>query len=143
MKQSTTIAYLCSEYPAISHTFIFREIASLRSAGLTVHPATIRQSSNIGVMTPGEQQEAKDTFVVLSRTLPSIFKAHAHCMLKNPAGYLRMAIAGLKPVFKGPSPIKAAAYFAEAEFSSNGFTTWASIMSMNISATLLPLSLSL
>lgn len=115
MKQPTTIAYLCSEYPAISHTFIFREIESLRSAGLKVHTATIRQSSNIGVMTPGEQQEAKDTFVVLSRSLPSVFKAHAHCMLKNPAGYLRMATAGLKPVFKGPrSPIKAAAYFAEA-----------------------------
>ncbi|TNJ37002.1 glycosyltransferase family 4 protein [Prosthecochloris vibrioformis] len=115
MKQLTPIAYLCSEYPAISHTFIFREIESLRQAGMTVHTATIRKSSDIGLMTPAEQHEAAETFVVLSRSLYAMLKAHVHCLLKNPAGYMRMAIAGLKPVFNGPrSPIKAAAYFTEA-----------------------------
>lgn len=37
-----TVAYLASEYPASSHTFIRREIAALRVAGVKIAPFTIR-----------------------------------------------------------------------------------------------------
>ena len=37
-----TIAYLTSEYPALSHTFIRREIAALRARGLDVRPFSVR-----------------------------------------------------------------------------------------------------
>jgi glycosyltransferase involved in cell wall biosynthesis len=110
-----TIAYLCSEYPAISHTFIFREIESLRKAGMIVHTASIRRSSNLSVMTSSEQLEAEKTLMVLSQPLLLILSAHLHCMYKNPTGYLRMATGALKLLIKGPkSPIKAFGYFAEA-----------------------------
>ncbi len=109
------IAYLCSEYPAISHTFIYREIESLRRAGMTVHTASIRKPSNLKVMTPAEQTEAEETLMVLSMPLLSMLGAHLHCMKKSPAGYLRMAAAGLRLLISGPkSPVKAVAYFAEA-----------------------------
>lgn len=109
------IAYLCSEYPAISHTFIYREIESLRKAGMSVHTASIRKPSNLDVMTPDEQQEAGRTLMVLSMPLPQMLAAHLHCIKKNPAGYLRMAASGLRLLTTGPkSPLKAAAYFAEA-----------------------------
>ncbi|WP_168157442.1 glycosyltransferase family 4 protein [Erythrobacter sp. QSSC1-22B] len=36
------IAYLASQYPAPSHTFIRREIAALRSQGLTILPFSVR-----------------------------------------------------------------------------------------------------
>ena len=36
------IAYLTSEYPALSHTFIRREIAALRARGLDVRPFSVR-----------------------------------------------------------------------------------------------------
>ncbi len=109
------IAYLCSEYPAISHTFIYREIESLRNAGMTVHTASIRKPSNLTVMTPAEQKEAEETLMVLSMPLPLMLSAHLHCLKKNPAGYLRMAAAGLQLLTSGPkSPLKAVAYFAEA-----------------------------
>ncbi|ABB24236.1 glycosyltransferase family 4 protein [Pelodictyon luteolum] len=115
MNKATTIAYLCSEYPAVSHTFIFREIESLRQAGILVHTATIRRTSNLGLMTASEQDEAKRTFAVITEPLPAIFKAHAKSLIRNPAGYLRMAAAALKPAFTGPcKPIKAVAYFIEA-----------------------------
>ena len=109
------IAYLCSEYPAVSHTFIFREIESLRQAGMTVHTATIRKPANLSVMTPAEQDEAKRTLVVLSQPLSGMLRAHVHCLIKSPAGYIRMAFEALRPAFSGPKkPIKAAAYFMEA-----------------------------
>ena len=109
------IAYLCSEYPAVSHTFIFREIESLRKAGMSVRTASIHRPANLAIMTPAEQKEAEETLMVLSESLPSIIGAHLHCLLKKPAGYLRMATSALKLMTKGPkSPMKAAAYFAEA-----------------------------
>lgn len=114
MKKSA-IAYLCSEYPAISHTFIYREIESLRKAGMTVHTASIRKPSNLTVMTPAEQDEAANTLIVLSMPLLQMLGAHLHCIKKNPAGYLRMAASGLRLLTSGPkSPLKAVAYFAEA-----------------------------
>ncbi|MEZ5734617.1 MAG: glycosyltransferase [Novosphingobium sp.] len=41
----TRIAYLASEYPAASHTFIRREIAALRKRGFTILPFSVRPSS--------------------------------------------------------------------------------------------------
>ena len=109
------IAYLCSQYPAISHTFIYREIESLRKGGMTVHTASIRLPENLAVMTPAEQEEANRTLMVLSMPFLSMLGAHLHCLKKNPAGYLRMAASGLRLLTNGPkSPLKAAAYFAEA-----------------------------
>ena len=109
------IGYLCSEYPAISHTFIYREIESLRKAGMIVHTASIRRPSNLTVMTSDEQVEAENTLMVLSQPLPLMLSAHMHCLFKNPIGYLRMAGGALKLLVKGPkSPVKAVAYFTEA-----------------------------
>jgi colanic acid/amylovoran biosynthesis glycosyltransferase len=109
------IAYLCSEYPAISHTFIYREIESLRKTGMSVYTSSIRKPSNLKVMTQAEQKEAAETLMVLSMPLPSMLGAHLHCLKKNPAGYLRMAAAGIRLLTIGPkSPLKAVAYFAEA-----------------------------
>ena len=109
------IAYLCSEYPAISHTFIYREIESLRKAGMTVHTASIHKPAGLGIMTAAEQKEAENTLMVLSQSAPSILKAHLHCLMKNPGGYLKMSAAALGLLTKGPKdPVKAAAYLAEA-----------------------------
>ena len=109
------IAYLCSEYPAISHTYIYREIESLRKAGMIVHTASIHKPTNLSMMTSAEQLEAEHTMMVLSQSISSIIGAHLHCILKKPAGYLRMTAGALKLLTKGPkSPVKALAYFAEA-----------------------------
>ena len=109
------IGYLCSEYPAISHTFIYREIESLRQAGMTVCTASVHRPEKLQVMTPAEQQEAAGTLMVLSQPPLLMLGAHLACLTRNPAGYLHMAAAALKLLKKGPkSPVKAAAYFVEA-----------------------------
>lgn len=109
------IAYLCSEYPAISHTFIYREIESLRKAGMTVFTASIHKPDKLDIMTPDERKEAADTLMVLSQPPAAIIGAHLHCLLKNPGGYLKMTSKALTLLITGPkNPVKAAAYFAEA-----------------------------
>jgi glycosyltransferase involved in cell wall biosynthesis len=56
-----TIAYLVSEYPSASHTFIRREIAELRKRGFTIAPfsvrappANVRTSDEVGIVVGGK-----------------------------------------------------------------------------------------
>lgn len=109
------IAYLCSEYPAISQTFIFREIESLRQSGFEVATISIHPQINLDVMTVAEQQEAANTLVMTRLSWASILGGHLLVLLRSPLGYIRMALTALTLLTKGPkSPVKALAYFVEA-----------------------------
>lgn len=109
------VAYLCSEYPAISQTFIFREIESLRQSGVEVVPISIHPQANLEIMTAAEQREAANTRVMTRLSWASILGAHLLVLLRSPRGYLRMALTALTLLTKGPkSLIKALAYFVEA-----------------------------
>jgi glycosyltransferase involved in cell wall biosynthesis len=109
------IAYLCSEYPAISQTFIFSEIASLRQAGFDVTAISVHSQSQLEVMTEHERLEAANTLIMTRCSLLSIIGIHLFLMVRSPAGYLRMIAAACSLLLKGPrSPFKALAYFTEA-----------------------------
>jgi glycosyltransferase involved in cell wall biosynthesis len=109
------IAYLCSEYPAVSQTFIFREIESLRRAGYAVTPISVHRQTRLEVMTEAEKEEAANTLVMTRLSLPAILGAHLHMLLRSPAGYLRMTASALALLTKGPkNPFKALAYWVEA-----------------------------
>jgi len=108
------IAYLCSEYPAVSQTFIFREIASLRQAGFNVTPVSVHRQANLEVMTEGERQEAANTLVMTNLRLLAILAAHLRVLLRSPRGYARMTAMALSLVTKGPkNPFKTLAYWVE------------------------------
>ncbi len=109
------VAYLCSEYPAISQTFIFREIKSLRAAGHEVTAFSVHSQSHLDVMTEDERKEASGTLVMTSLSVFSILASHLGIMLSSPAGYFRMIAGALSLLIRGPkSPFKALAYFTEA-----------------------------
>ena len=109
------IAYLCSEYPAISHTFIFREICSLRENGIEVVTASVKPARHLEAMTAEEQQEAANTLVMKRLSPLAILGAHCKVLGRSPAGYLRMLTTALSFLVKGPkNPVKALGYLAEA-----------------------------
>lgn len=113
--QTGTIAYLSSEYPAISHTFIFREVQALRGQGFAVKTASILKPRNVAIMTPEEQADAKDTLCIKGCGFARL--AAAHTVLKMTAffSYMRMFAYALSLWSNGPMPlVKAMAYFAEA-----------------------------
>ncbi len=64
-RHMTRIAYLVSEYPALSHTFIQREIAALRAAGRDVITASLRRTSGHHIAGEAEAAEARATFYVI------------------------------------------------------------------------------
>jgi hypothetical protein len=56
------IAYLTGAYPAVSHTFILREVEALRRLGLDIVTCSIRRSGPEHLRGPAEKHAAETTF---------------------------------------------------------------------------------
>ena len=114
---SDAVAYLTGEYPIVSHTFIQREIAAVREAGLTVVPFAIRPTGPEHLTGPEERAAAKETFYVLAvaKNPVRLLSAHAACFLRTPGRYLRtLALAFEAGGPGGNALIWRLFYFAEA-----------------------------
>src|SRR3982074_3418011 len=65
MSKKKTIAYLITEYPAVSHTFIRREIVALERAGVDVIRIALRGWDYDEVIDPDDLRERARTMYVL------------------------------------------------------------------------------
>ena len=81
------VAYLVSEYPAPSHTFIRREVAALREAGVDVLTFSIRPSSR-ALESAWDRAAAETTFVVLDQSALTFLCAHLVAAITAPVRYL-------------------------------------------------------
>lgn len=109
------IAYLVSEYPAISHTFVLREIQALRGLEYIVHTASVRPPKNIDDMTADEKKEASDTMVIQKAPLHRIVKAHWTLLVNRPKHYFKMLYQAVSLSRRGIHHIlKCFFYFIEA-----------------------------
>jgi glycosyltransferase involved in cell wall biosynthesis len=109
------IAYLTSQYPATSHTFISREVAALRKLGLSLDTFSIRPPSPAELQDEGIAAEARNTFTVLKQPVTTTLGAHLGTVFSNPAGYLRtlgLALSHRPPGLRGFA--LSLAHFAEA-----------------------------
>jgi len=60
---SGAVAYLVSRYPAVSHTFILREVQGLRAMGLRVEVASVNAPDRLPErMSDGEREESEATY---------------------------------------------------------------------------------
>ncbi len=109
------IGYLASEYPAISHTFIFREVRILRDRGYSVITASINDSKNVERMTPEEQRDKQETFYIKSAGKMTVFRDHLSLFFSSPFRYLRLFINAHRLLDEtSVSWIKRTMYFFEA-----------------------------
>ncbi len=109
------IAYLTNPYPAISHTFIFREIEALRQEGFEIVTASIHRAPDIDKMSKEEQLEARNTYVLRETTLAVRLRALLDTVSHSPLGFIRMSIKALSFTKNGKSSlVKCLCYFAEA-----------------------------
>lgn len=113
---SPGVAYLTSRYPALSHTFIEREVAALREQGTRVDTFSVRPWAPEDLKSRSMRAEAERTTVLLgadrSRAVP---RAHAALARRRPGAYA----AGLgRALRSGDDTAKARLwqcfYFAEA-----------------------------
>lgn len=110
------IAYLVSTYPAVSHTFILREVQRLRGANFEIHFASINPPDRpADCMTLEEQHESDATFYVKREGVRGAILAHWAVLMNSPKSYF----AGLWFALKlGGSDLRrlvfAVCYFVEA-----------------------------
>lgn len=99
------IAYLTGEYPKVSHTFIQREIETLRADGWDVEACTIRRAAPKDVVGEWQQQEQARTFSVLERAKnpAALVRAHLWAVKRAPKRWLSAAALAVRtcpPGFK-------------------------------------------
>lgn len=89
----TTIAYLVSQYPAPSHTFIRREIGALKAAGVSIVTFSIRPPPPGGG--PLDEAARAETQVVLGRS-PLTYLAAVVAGLAKPSRWLSILALALR-----------------------------------------------
>jgi colanic acid/amylovoran biosynthesis glycosyltransferase len=109
------IAYLSSEYPAISHTFIFREVQELRKLGFDIRTTSIRRPAALNKMTDEEKKDAENTLYIKDTSKKNILLIHLKLFLKSPHRYFSMLSNTFRFSRKGNFGLmKTIGYFIEA-----------------------------
>ena len=83
------VAYLVSAYPAVSHTFIAREIDALRGRGIGVETFTIRRTPDDQLLSEADRVDAAEVFAVLPVRPWRLAWAHLSAIASRPSGYRR------------------------------------------------------
>lgn len=91
------IAYLVSQYPAISHTFILREVLLLRERGFEIATASINAADRpLEKMTGQEKIEAQNTFFVKAQGVKGALSAAWATLKSDPKAFLKGLALALK-----------------------------------------------
>jgi glycosyltransferase involved in cell wall biosynthesis len=89
------IGYLISRYPAISHTFILREVMELRTLGFDIRVASINDCDRAGAaLTPAERTEWEHCFYVKKAAARFLWD-FLLTLAANPWGLARAALFAL------------------------------------------------
>lgn len=114
------VAYLCSEYPAISHTFVLREVEALRRLGASIATFSIRRTPSERLLSRADREADESTIAILPPRWGRLLAAHARLLSRAPLAYLsalRFALGLAGPGLRGR--IWQVFYFAEAVFLWN------------------------
>jgi colanic acid/amylovoran biosynthesis glycosyltransferase len=109
------VAYLCSRYPDVSHTFIQREVLAMRRLGLQVATISIRRARPEQVLSRADHDEFERTYAILPPSPGDHLAAHARTLLRHPLAWARTLARSLR---LSPGGARAGLwrvfYFAEA-----------------------------
>src|SRR6185369_4050747 len=82
-----SLAYLASQYPASSHTFIRREIEAMRELRREVDTYSVRAPSAAETVSETDRTEAERTFYILRQSTGSFIGAHLGTLFTWPGAY--------------------------------------------------------
>jgi colanic acid/amylovoran biosynthesis glycosyltransferase len=78
------IAYLLSQYPAVSHTFFLKEILGLKQLGFQVETASINPTDrSFDLLPPQEAEEAQNTYYIKSLDVKKILRVMPLLAIRN------------------------------------------------------------
>ena len=84
------LGYLVGQYPALSHTFVLREVLALRRLGIDVCVVSVRKCDRpVAELSRDEAEEARRTFSVMGAGARHALLANLRVLFRHPIGYLR------------------------------------------------------
>lgn len=85
------LGYLCSEYPAVSHTFVLREVEALRRRGAEIETFSIRPTRPDQLLSAADREAAATTTSILPPSPARLGAAHLRLLRRSPVAYLKAA----------------------------------------------------
>ena len=111
----THVAYLVAHYPAVSHTFIDREIGGLRARGVRIDTLSVRPAAEADLLTEEDRRAARETFTILPPRPLRFARAHARALARDASAYAGTLVAALRMGGRSPrDTLWQLFYFAEA-----------------------------
>jgi colanic acid/amylovoran biosynthesis glycosyltransferase len=96
-RQPLRLGYLVSRYPAISHTFVLREVLRLRATGFEIHTASINPPDRSEAeMSEEERSEAHSTYFVKQTSGFAILSVLLLCLISSPLASFRGLIHAIR-----------------------------------------------
>lgn len=90
------VAYLVGRYPAVSHTFILREVRALREQGVQVETFSIWRSAPDQVLSEADREEAARTFSVLPLSRTRLLRSQLAALAASPGAYGRLVVRAFR-----------------------------------------------
>jgi glycosyltransferase involved in cell wall biosynthesis len=88
------VAYFVNQYPAVSHTFIRREIRALEALGVTVVRYALRKGANLA--DEQDKIESTRTRYILKAGAPAILAACVVALLRQPFAFLGVILESVR-----------------------------------------------
>jgi glycosyltransferase involved in cell wall biosynthesis len=112
------IAYFTNQYPAVSHTFIRREIDAMEELGVSVHRFALRAGANL--VDEADKAELARTRFVLEAGIPEFLRCCAAVMFTQPIAVFSILRTALSMGWRSERGIfRHMAYVAEAAVLAN------------------------
>src|SRR5579884_277060 len=109
------VGYLLSHYPAVSHTFVLREIDALRKLVVEIETFSIHRAPADELLAEADREEAARTYAVLPVRALDFVGSHLIAFARSPSSYLATllhAVSRSNPGLRGR--LWGLFYFAEA-----------------------------
>src|SRR5215813_1076923 len=90
------IAFLIGHYPAVTHTFIQREILELRRQGFEIDTFTVWRADDDQLLTAVDRDEQARTYALLLPRPSDYARCHALAALRWPGRYVRTLARALR-----------------------------------------------
>jgi glycosyltransferase involved in cell wall biosynthesis len=112
---SPRVGYVVAYYPAVSHTFISREVRGLRRMGADVRTFSVHRADVAGLLSPDDIEEFSATTSLRPVSGKDFLRVQSRVAVRHPAAYLATLLEALAASPKGlRARLWQLFYFAEA-----------------------------
>jgi colanic acid/amylovoran biosynthesis glycosyltransferase len=96
------IAYLCTRYPAVSHTFVLREVNALRRLGVEIATFSVRRAAPEHMLAEADRIAAESTYAILPPRWSALLATHLKAVVRAPLAYFSTLMLALRLAPAGP-----------------------------------------